>query len=229
MYTKEQVDEVLFQVEQEFEKALGSIVKNEEELELEENLVSEIEKEEIVAKSEEIEEESEEDDFETIEDLYASMNKNEQEAHYKALKSALFEQQQEVEQVIESQEEEVITKSEEIEAEESITKSENEELKTKNEELQKSLNTMNELIEKLFEKGKKAPKRKSITESYDVIAKSEEQEEEGLDLSKLSKKEITEKLKNINYSGLSKSDRSAINNFYLENGSVDSIKHLIME
>jgi hypothetical protein len=115
----------------------------------------------------------------------------------------------------------------------SMDKSENSEtdmIKAENEELKKSVETMTELLNKLFSSGKKAPAQKAITEiSY--IAKSEESESEtkGLDISKMSKSEITNKLKSVNYAELSKSDRDCINDFYLNNGSVEKIKHLIKE
>jgi serine protease inhibitor len=43
----------------------------------------------------------------------------------------------------------------------------------------------------------------------------------------MSKGEVTAKLKALDFQSLSKSDRDAINNFYLQNGSVEKIKHLI--
>lgn len=228
MYTKEQVDQMLSQVEQEFENALGSIAKSEENIENDEIEVEAQESEEL-NKSENDEIEFEEEEAETIDELYASMSKNEKEAHYAAVKKSLFGE--EVEEEVEEQSMEKSEESEESEDEVKMVKSENDELKAKNEELQKSLDTMNELVEKIFNRGKSAPKRKSITESYDVINKSEDdtEKEEKVDFSELSKNEITAKLKNIDYTELSKSDRTAINNYYLENGSVDSIKHLIRE
>lgn len=218
MYTKEQVDDMLSQVEQEFEKSLlGSIAKSEK---TEENIETEESEEEIeMTKSEDSVEETE--DYETIDDLYDSMTKSEKEAHYTAVKKALFSEEESEEEVVE------MTKSEKDEVK--MAKSEVDSIKAENQELKKNLDTMNELVSKIFNKGKQAPKRKSITESYEVIAKSEGQSDEGIDLSKLSKSEITKKLKAIDYSELKKSDRTAINNFYLENASVNSIKHLIKE
>lgn len=224
MYTKEQVDAMLSQVEQEFEKTLGSIAKNEnieEELNNEE-AVAEVETEEVMAKSEdeavaEVETESEES-FETIEELYDSMNKSEKEAHYAACKKSLFGEEESSET-----EEPVVEAKEEV-----MAKSESDKLKEENEELKKSYNQLNELVSKMFSV-KKAPAQKAIT-GTDYIAKSEEVEgEEAIDLSKMSKGEITEKLKTVDQSNLTKSDRNAINDFYLKNGSVDKIKHLIIE
>ena len=47
MYTKEQVDEMLSQVEQEFENALGSIAKSEENIEEETEIEVEAQTEEL--------------------------------------------------------------------------------------------------------------------------------------------------------------------------------------
>lgn len=223
MYTKTEVNEVLSQVEQEFEKALNSIKKSEnteEEVETEETQA-----EEVLSKSEDEETVSEED-CETIDDLYSSMTKSEIEDHYNSIKRVLFSESEEAQ-------EEVIAKSEENEEAqeevESMLKSENDELKSENEELKKSVEEMTSLINRLFESTeKKAPAQKALT-SADYIAKSEEVEEEGIDLSSLSKNEITSKLNKLNYAKLSKSDREAINNYCLENGSVEKIKHLITE
>lgn len=218
-YTKAQVDEMLLQVEQEFEKTLESIVKNEE-----------IENTEI--------ENSEE--FETIDELYGSMDKSEIEAHYNAIKKVMFGEAEE--SMV--KEESAAHEAEESEAEEKKEKKKEEakeemekcgdmvaakksesDLATENEELKKNLETLNSLVSKLFNE-KKAPSQKAIT-NVSFIAKSEESEVASFDVSELSKGEITSKLKALDYGKLSKSDKDAINNFYLQNGSVDKIKHLI--
>lgn len=212
MYTKQDLDEVLSQVQQEFEKALGSINKSEEEIEVEE----EIEEVELAKSEEETEEISEEEnEYETIDELYSSMTKSEMEAHYASIKKVLFG--------------ETLEKSEEAETEEvKMNKSEVEAIKAENEELKKNLDNVTELLNKMFETTKKAPAQKAIT-GMTYVAKSEESKEEGIDISKLSKSEITNKLKGLDYGTLSKSDKDAINNFYLNNGSVEKIKHLIIE
>lgn len=219
MYTKEQVDEMLFQVEQEFNNALGSIAKN-EDTEIETSQVEEVEVEEIEKSEEPAEyyEEVETEDYETIDDLYASMSKNEIEAHYESVKRVMFGEA----------EEESIAKSESKEESEEIqmVKSENNDLKEKNEELKKSLENIENLINKMFNT-KKAPSQKAIT-ATNYIAKSEEEDNQ-VDFSKMTKGEITSKLKSIDYSSLEKSDREAINEYCLNNGSVEKIKHLIKE
>jgi hypothetical protein len=220
MYTKQQVDDMLSQVEQEFENALGSIAKSEENIEEEKEIEVEAQAEEL-EKSETEEVEAEEEDYETIDDLYASMTKSEKEAHYAAVKKSIFGEEVEEEAV----EEQSMEKSEEVEAKED---EEVEMLKSENEELKKNYEQLNELVSKLFNT-KKAPAQKAVT-NVNYIAKSEETEfEEKEDFSNMSKSEVTAKLKAIDYSELKKSDREAINNYYLDNGSVDSIKHLIRE
>jgi len=220
-YTKAQVDEMLLQVEQEFEKTLESIVKNEE-----------IETEELESSEE----------FETIDELYSSMDKSEIEAHYNAIKKVMFGEAEEsmvkeesaAHEAAESEEEEKKEKKDKKEEEKEemekcgdmvAAKKSETDLATENEELKKNLETLNSLVSKLFNE-KKAPSQKAITNAS-FIAKSEESEIPTFDASELSKSEITSKLKALDYGKLSKSDRDAINNFYLQNGSVDKIKHLI--
>lgn len=212
MYTKQDLDEVLSQVQQEFEKALGSMNKSEEEVTEEVEETEEVE----LSKSEEDSEEIsyEEEDYETIDELYSSMSKSEMEAHYASIKKVLFG---------ESMEKSEGTKNEEVK----MVKSEVEAIKAENEELKKNLDTVTELLNKMFDTTKKAPAQKAIT-GMTYVAKSEETKEEA-DVTKLSKSEITAKLKTLDYGTLSKSDRDAINNFYLNNGSVEKVKHLIKE
>jgi hypothetical protein len=212
MYTKKQVDEMLSQVEQEFNNALGSIAKNEET-----EVESEMETEEFEKAEVEIEET---EDYQTIDELYASMEKNEIEAHYESLKKVMFGDYEEIE-------EDSIEKAETEEVEEiQMVKSENENLKEENEELKKSLENIEGLINKMFNT-KKAPSQKAIT-ATNYIAKSEEEDNQ-VDFSKMTKSEITSKLKNLDYSSLEKSDREAINEYCLNNASVNKIKHLIKE
>jgi len=213
MYTKSEVNTMLSQVEQEFEKALDSINKNEEIEVIEETQEDEVET--AIAKSEEDEQGEE---YETVDELYASMEKNEQEAHYNSLKRAIYGEVEE-EQIAKSEE------TEEVEIED-LAKSENEQLKAENEELKKSYDEVSELLGKLFKK--KAPAQKAIT-ATSYIAKSEETQEDEVDYSTMSKSEITSKLNKVDFGSLQKSDRDAINNFYLNNTSVDKIKHLIKE
>jgi len=220
MYTKTQVDEMLLQVEQEFERTLESITKNEKNQVVEESV------------------ETDSEEFETIDDLYASMSKNEIEAHYSSLKKVMMAKAEEKEEEKEEKEEDKEheekekkeakkeDKEEEIEkcGDMSVKKSEKS-LVQENEELKKNLDTLNDLVSKLFS-SKKAPAQKAIT-AASFIAKSEEIETETVEIAEMSKSEITAKLKALDFQSLSKSDRNAINNFYLKNESVEKIKHLI--
>jgi len=246
MYTKEQVDEMLSQVEQEFSNTLETIQKN-ESVEIED-----IETEEVEIEALDKSEEESEDAYEqTIEDLYGSMTKGEQEAHYAAVKKSLFDMEKDEDMSPHAKEQEAKQKQKMAVAsantnegydkaahsddekkfmreKRKMGKSE-EDLMTEVEELKKSVETYEGLLDKVFAK-KNAPKAKALT-GYDVIAKSEEVEsqKEGSSLESMSKSEITSKLKTIDYSTLTKSDRSAINEYCLENGSVNKIKHLIKE
>lgn len=236
MYTKSQVDEMLLQVEQEFERTLEGIAKNEKNQVVEDSV------------------EADSEEFETIDDLYASMTKNEIEAHYSSIKKVLMtksEDESEEEEKEESKEHEEKEKKKDKEHEEkeemekcgemSTKKSEEDEdceksespkmsksektLIEENKALKKNLESLNELVSKLFS-SKKAPSQKAIT-ATNFIAKSEEFETEGVNVVEMSKNEVTAKLKALDFQSLSKSDRDAINNFYLKNESVEKIKHLI--
>ena len=264
MYTKAQVDEMLLQVEQEFEKTLEGIAKNEK---------NEIVEESVEAGSEE---------FETIDDLYASMSKNEIEAHYSSLKKVMMAKSEDESEEEDKEHEEKEKKKDKEEMEKcgemSAKKAERAEGRTaepmnewrkkvkeegghdeddsphaaeqkaraaqkkaateahgvkkseqslieENQELKKNLETLNDLVSKLFS-AKKAPTQKAIT-ATNFIAKSEELETETVSIAEMSKSEVTAKLKALDFQSLSKSDRDAINNFYLKNESVEKIKHLI--
>ncbi len=272
MYTKAQVDEMLLQVEQEFERTLESIAKNEKNQVIEESV------------------EADSEEFETIDDLYASMTKNEIEAHYSSLKKVMMtksedESEEEKEESKEHEEKEKKKDKEHEEKEEmekcgemSAKKAERAEgraaepmsgwhkkvkeegghdeddsphaaeqkaraaqkkaateahgvrkseqsLIEENEALKKNLESLNDLVSKLFAT-KSAPAQKAIT-ATSFIAKSEELETEAVNITEMSKGEVTAKLKALDFQSLSKSDRDAINNFYLQNGSVEKIKHLI--
>jgi len=115
---------------------------------------------------------------------------------------------------------------------ESLNKSENNELellksevaaeKAKTETLQKNLDAVSSFLTKLVEK-RVAPQGKAIT-SLDVIAKSESVKEEKI----LTKNEIDSALsRKAQDSKLEKSDRDAINAYYLNGASIKTINHLL--
>jgi len=101
-----------------------------------------------------------------------------------------------------------------------LAKSEAAANKAKVEELQKSLDTVSEFLTKLV---KKVPQGKAIT-SLEQITKSESASEE----KSLSKSEITSILsKKAADPTLSKSDREAINAYYLNQSNINTISHLL--
>lgn len=95
--------------------------------------------------------------------------------------------------------------------------------KAKSEALQKNLDTVSAILTKLVEK-KAAPQAKAIT-SLEVIAKSEGGSTEAKPLTKGEIDAVL--LKKSQDPKLEKSDRDAINNFYLGGGSINSISHLL--
>lgn len=196
------------------------------------------------------------EDIAEMDKLYSGMTKSEAELHYASVKRAVFgDSEEEVTEVKKSeveakeQKEEKIEKSEkeevvvdvkkaEVKEEDSIAKSEYEALQDKieksekeNEELKKSLEGLTSALGK-FLKGSKAPKQKAITR-IEYIKKSEientQEDENQVDVSKLSKNEISKILtKNLRSGKITKNeDREAINSYYEDNTSVETIKHLL--
>lgn len=109
----------------------------------------------------------------------------------------------------------------EVNLELELAKSEAAANKAKVEELQKSLDTVSEFLTKLV---KKVPQGKAIT-SMEQIAKSEIAAGEE---KQLSKSEITSILnKKAADPTLSKSDREAINAYYLNQSNINTISHLL--
>lgn len=162
------------------------------------------------------------EDMEEMHKMYSSMSKAECKAHHDACRKALDghgmqkcgEMSMEKSEVIEVKVDE--KKPEEV----TLLKSEVEAEKAKNAELKKSFDLVSDILTKLVKKS--VPQGKAIT-SLDTIAKSEVAKEEKT----LTKSEITAILKKKDYSTLTKSDRDAINAFYLGNGNVNSINHLL--
>lgn len=179
-------------------------------------------------KSEEIDAEEfdySEEEIEEMNEMYSSMNKAEAEAHYKALKSVVFS------------EEEVMAKSEyesdeEDEEYESLIKSEVESVKAENEELKKNLETLTSIITKVVKGG--APKQKAITRigQIEYIKKSEEVEvkkdESKPDFSKMSKKEINKHLSEKIRSGeLKKNEKELVDKYCFNEVGFKEIEHLL--
>lgn len=168
------------------------------------------------------------EDMEHMHKMYMSMNKAELIAHHdsvvKALDTMGAEHQHAKPEMakseVSSEEKEKLTKSiEEKSVELELAKSEVINQKSKIEELQKNLDTVQEFLTKLV---KKVPQGKAVT-SLEPIYKNEQ-----VETKELSKSEITNILsKKAADPKLSKSDREAINAYYLNQSNLNTISHLL--
>lgn len=193
--------------------------------------------EESVEKNEEFD--YDEEDIAEMNKLYGSMSKAEAEAHYNSIKKTLFGE--ETSEVVETPAEIQKTEAQANEQEKSsndlmkseleTVKAENEGLKKTNDELKKNLESLVSVLSKSVKQGS-APKQKAITK-IEYIAKSElekkPEENQEVDISKLSKSQISDRLtQKIRSGSLKKSDRDCINEYYLSgNKNIDSIRHLL--
>ena len=110
----------------------------------------------------------------------------------------------------------------EVAPEVTLLKSELDAEKTKTAELQKKVDLATEFMAKLAAK-KSAPQGKAIT-SLEVIAKGEENKE----VKNFTKSEVTSILaKKAEDPSLSKSDREAINDYYLGSKDIKIVRHLL--
>lgn len=194
---------------QKSEKTTEEVIETEEDEEVEQEMT----------KSEgELELDYDENDYVEMDKLYQSMSKAEQEAHYKSLKKSLFDDTSEE-----------IEKTEKVK-EEKLAKSEKEiALEEENAELKKNLEKLTVAFTNFLEQ-KRPPKRKAITKiEYIKKSEAEKTEEVKVDVSKLSKDEISQKLsEKIRSGSLKKDEKEAIDNYYLSiKPSIDSIKHLL--
>jgi hypothetical protein len=115
---------------------------------------------------------------------------------------------------------EKMNKSENV-TEMEMLKSELEAEKAKSADLKNSFDKATEVLTSLVKKVS-VPQGKAITE-IGTLAKSEGSQE----VTELSKSEVTEILKKKDYSKLTKSDRDAINSFYLDGSNFNTISHLL--
>lgn len=155
--------------------------------------------------------------------MYSSMSKGELKAHHEAVKQA-YEHHglEKCGEMMGKSETDVSVEISAPNPEIELLKTELDAQKAKSEELKKTLDTVTEFVTKLVSK-KTAPAAKAFT-SLDVIAKSESSAEEKV----LTKSEITAILsKKVADPSLAKSDREAINAFYLNGASINSISHLL--
>lgn len=166
-----------------------------------------------------------EEDLKHMHDMYSSMSKAELKAHHEAVKKAYEGHGMEKcgdMAMAKSESEVAVAINTAPSPEVDLLKSEVEAEKAKNLELKKTLEAVTEFVTKLANK-RSAPAAKAIT-SLDVIAKSEAVKEEKV----LSKGEITSILaRKAADPKLEKSDRDAINDYYLGSRSLEKINHLL--
>jgi hypothetical protein len=182
-------------------------------------------KEEGEAQPESHDEEShgyDDEDMEHMHKMYSSMKKGELKAHHDCIKGCLDAHKQEGMEMQKSEEIPAIevpeVKNEQVE----LLKSELSTAQAEKEDLKKSLDMVTEILAKMVKKT--VPSAKAVT-TLDVIEKSEPVEK----VQSLTKSEITAKL-NVAASrpDLAKSDREAINAFYLsQTPNLESISHLL--
>ena len=229
-YNEQDMARLISEVENEFKeyltKAEQSVSSNENTEEstacVENNEEVSLEKTET-----EVEFDYDEEDIKEMNEMYSSMSKSEKEAHYSAIKSALFGESEE------SEESEDLNKSEETKAadeEKELLKSEVDSVKKENEELKKNIETLTSIVSKIV---KKAPTRKAITQigNVQVIKKSEDMTEkkDEVDYSSMKKSEINKILsKKIRNGEIKKAeDKEKVNQFCYGQIKIDEIKHLL--
>lgn len=167
------------------------------------------------------------EDMEHMNKMYMSMSKAELKAHHDSCRMALDSQgMQKCGDMGMAKSEELTSfevKVPQLEAETALLKSELSAEKVKTAELQKKVDLAAEFMGKLAAK-KSAPQGKAIT-SLEVISKSESTNTEE---KTFTKEEVTSILnKKIVDSTLTKSDREAINNYYLGSKDIKIVRHLL--
>lgn len=228
-YSEQDMAKLISEVEVEFKEYLAKAeqTENTEEVNFEENASEDTD----LNKSEPAKGfDYDEDDIQEMNQMYSSMNKAEQAAHYAAIKKSLFGESEEDAGTdlnkSETEDKEVLLK-----AEFDSVKGDLEASKKENEELKKNLETLTSIVSKIV---KKAPARKAVTQlgGIQVIKKSEEpvvENEDEVDVSKLSKAEINKILsKKIRDGEIKKTeDKEKINMYCHGQIKVDKIKHLL--
>lgn len=170
-----------------------------------------------------------EQDMEHMHKMYSSMSPGELKAHHDSVRQALDSHsappQEEMHEMGKSEKIESIEVKPEIikaNADVEILKSEVAATKAENEELKKSLEAVTAFITKMVGQ-KPAPQAKAITH-VEALTKNEGFKEE----KELSKSEVDQILnKKAASPNLAKSDRDAINAFYLNKTSINTISHLL--
>lgn len=173
------------------------------------------------------------EDMQHLEKMYMSMSQDEQHVHHDVLRKCMDASGMQkcgdmsMNKTEETSKAEVVAQAIEVKAEEvkpnpeiELLKSEVAAEKAKAEDLKKNLDAVQEFLTKLV---KKVPQGKAIT-AYEQVAKSEGSEGE----KELSKTEVKEILsKKAADPTLTKSDRDAINAFYLNGANINTISHLL--
>lgn len=233
-YSDKDLEALISEVETEFASHLTKAEDKETEVlakseEVEAKVEGKEEETQELAKNEDEETLNYDDeDMKEMNELYASMSKSEKEAHYKAIKTVLFDGSEE------SEEGTKIAKSEDQEqneenSEDNSVLAKNELLEKENEELKKSVSKLVTILTDKVKSGS-APKQKAIT-GIEYMKKSEEEvevTENETDISKLSKAEITARLnEKARSEKLEKSDRERINAFVFNEIGIDKIKDLL--
>jgi len=237
-YSENELADLISEVETEFSKHLEKAeAGSSEKLEKNEEISSEVLASDEVSKKEEVSLDYSNEDVTEMNEMYASMNKSEKEAHYKSIKSAIFGNEEEVVVKDEMNKSEEVSKDEEVIAKsEDVSKISNleEKLQKSEEDYEGLKKSFSELISKLTKnvKDNSAPKQKAVTK-IEYIAKSEDSEivkdEKKEDVDSLNKSEIMKRLtKKTRSNEITKSDRNAINEYCLtETKDIESIRHLL--
>ena len=166
------------------------------------------------------------DDMDHMHKMYMSMSKAELKLHHDSCRAALDSQGMEKCGDMGMAKSEKLASIEvkipALEAETVLLKTELSAEKAKTADLQKKVDLATEFMAKLAAK-KSAPQGKAIT-SLDVIAKSDDSKEE----KSYTKNEVTSILaKKSADPSLSKSDRDAINEYYLGSRNIKLVRHLL--
>lgn len=164
-----------------------------------------------------------EKDHEEMHKMYKSMTKAERKAHMDAIsKCGEISMHKSEEQSGEAKVEPVVDTSKEVELLKSEFSAKLAAEEAKSAELKKNLDAVSEFLTKLVKKT--APQGKAIT-NLDSVAKSEPAKE---DEKPLTKSEINTRLaKKAAEPSLAKSDRDAINAFYLHGADIKTVSHLL--
>jgi hypothetical protein len=175
-------------------------------------------------KDEEESHDYDEEDMEEMQKMYSSMSKGELKAHKDVIEKCYMAKCGEMTQMGKSEEASQKAESKSSSSEQSLLKSELEAIKKENEDLKKNIEGLVAAINTFVTK-KQAPARKAIT-NIEFVKKSEEGSQE----KPLTKSEINMILaKKARDPKTSPQDRAAINEFYLTNGSVEKIAHLLKQ